>query len=105
MPLVCLLPAFADRKNAVAGPEAVPAAACVRVSQRGKGISPGFPLSPGAGSGFRGGWDLGVFSKLDSWGFLREKPDSHSWMGGHWATGVRGDLICFTAEPWGHLFG
>ena len=70
----------------------------------GKGISPGFPVSSGAGSGFGGGWDLGVFSKLDSWGFLREKPDSHSWMGGNWATGVRGDLICFTAVSCGHLF-
>ena len=91
--------------------------ACVRCSRgsprgclraritAGKGISPGFPVSSGAGSGFGGGWDLGVFSKLDSWGFLREKPDSHSWMGGNWATGVRGDLICFTAKAWGHLFG
>lgn len=35
MPVVCLLPAFADPRDAVAGPEAAPAAACVHVSQRG----------------------------------------------------------------------
>lgn len=44
------------------------------------------------------------FSELDSWGFLREKPDSHRGDGRKLGHSSPWGLRLVTAESWGHLW-